>query len=815
MTTLDVVKALRFSGVPDFTWDEDARIVTVPAGSKAEKHGIKVGWRIVEIGIDTLRCSDDSEHTRYCRRIAELIKSKSDLVMYTITFSPDVQVIELDVVDIQEHILASLDTLSQEKREENLQALDQLNQEEKVDLLHDKSVCNALLSHGWEELSVLTGEKSASWLNSQKAIWSRLQAGVAIDAADFDKIDLEYTDSVGDTALHLVSTPEAAALLMDAAIQRFPKVFEVRNNRGELPLEAVLRRVKTTNDRATILDLFSNAAPHTFILTSADGGPMGLLLKEQERKLLPPISVPWSKVSDVLLSEQIEDLQRGYAGLVATLCAEHPDISPDDHVSIWSCLVLEHCFGGLHAVAGESGASSFNHTATTKERLQVVWHAAKMMLDSSVDESVNFSADLVDAATKCVVECTALKGILRGLLSATMGPNSAPFDPREPYREEFVRLVKDLQECTAARLIHNLDMLRQEDPEAWHAVANEIPFKEIHGLDTSGAESRKAPERLRLDAKLLEPIDGIVGLATPKWVLAQQLDLDLVQTLKASGCIEKAGDLVELVSMKSNVLSPGRIRFACLHIAWVWTLVGKHLIEVCSTIKANLGLKDGLNSLPLKGSGDFIIRSFRARSEPKSLSRFLEKSREALEEEVAMGNSSQVLNLEPDLSIDPETATSEQLALQELLTPGCFVCDLVGAEVSVGSYRELLAMYRKLRTWRLTENGCQVVRTKNGFSKEAPDSEGGYRDLKVWIMVACNGTTIVAELQIHLSEVLEQKKYMHLAYECFRGSFDHFHLHEFWQPVPDHSNFLALCAFFRRMFLLGGSAKVSPEATYS
>merc|ERR1712125_36690 len=196
------------------------------------------------------------------------------------------------------------------------------------------------------------------------------------------------------------------------------------------------------------------------------------------------------------------------------------------------------------------------------------------------------------------------------------------------------------------------------------------------------------------------------------------------------------------------------------------------------------GIKPDTSTFPIKGSGDFVISSFRARSEPKGIQRVLEKTEEAIEEEVTKGESERILRLEPDLAGISEGAQEDQLALLEFLTPGCYICDILGAEVSVGSFRELLTLYNMWCSFTLAKDGCQVVRVKNGFSKDAEEAAGGYKDLKLWVMVASQGRYLTAELQMHIHSVLEVKKYMHLAYECYRGSFDHSHLAETWTNVP-------------------------------
>jgi len=565
-----------------------------------------------------------------------------------------------------------------------------------------------------------------------------------------------------------------------------------------------------------VLEMYRKLAPEALCLDCADGHPMGLVLGDDERKFLAPIlSIAWEDVRKVLLAPDLPSMQRGYADLSRRICAARSDLVPSDHVAVWSALLSEHCFGCLDVARNKSGASKFTMSALSRERLEDVWSAAKLLLDCSANESIEPGDDLPGMPN------TALKVLARGLLGSTMGPLQANFDPRETYRERIVALVNDLQLKTATRLKEVLGQRRAMEPEFAVIVENEIPAHALHHLVPSGAPIRDAPERLRLDARLKELTDEIAPVPTPEWVLAQQIDMGMVETLKNADCIKKARDLCDLVETKSSALSPERLRFACLHVAWVWSFCGEHLHGVNSTIREKLGLSAGeeSDSFPCQGSGDFIIHSFRARHEPKGLPRFLEKTQEAIEEEVVIGKSATILKLEADTSIEPEDATGEQLALIELLTPGCYICDIVGAEVSVETFKGMLNLYRKLSGMTLSKDGLQVVRTKNGFSKDALEQAGGYKDLKLWVMVSCEGRSVVAELQVHIHSVLEQKKFMHLPYECFRGSFDHPHLQATWlqkpkepEPIPTEPEPeppKGCCANFCAV-LSGKSSKVAP-----
>merc|ERR1712107_497286 len=165
-----------------------------------------------------------------------------------------------------------------------------------------------------------------------------------------------------------------------------------------------------------------------------------------------------------------------------------------------------------------------------------------------------------------------------------------------------------------------------------------------------------------------------------------------------------------------------------------------------------------------------------------------------------MGGTSQaILKQEPHVSSEGDDLDPCQMALQDLLTPACFICDINGAEVALGGMQDLAAIYRRMRSLRLEKDGCQVVRTKNGFSKDAEEGKGGYRDLKLWIMVNAQGTSALTELQVHLHALHVLKDSMHMPYECSRGSFDHPHLAATWEQkvLPRAGVFERLAALLR------------------
>jgi hypothetical protein len=111
--------------------------------------------------------------------------------------------------------------------------------------------------------------------------------------------------------------------------------------------------------------------------------------------------------------------------------------------------------------------------------------------------------------------------------------------------------------------------------------------------------------------------------------------------------------------------------------------------------------------------------------------------------------------------------------------------DFARCSVSCDSPQQLRAMYEKLMAMRLSSGDMgEVVRVKNGFHPDAPSS-GGYRDIKLNVLIEVPMTVIsvlgkeshshsvrhIAEVQLLLKHYVEVKAHMHLLYKVQRGDF--------------------------------------------
>lgn len=137
--------------------------------------------------------------------------------------------------------------------------------------------------------------------------------------------------------------------------------------------------------------------------------------------------------------------------------------------------------------------------------------------------------------------------------------------------------------------------------------------------------------------------------------------------------------------------------------------------------------------------------------------------------------------LVPPSNISSETAQvlfdirkSKTGNTNDLLCAGGLL-DLVRGSLVCETEEEVRNIYDYAMGFTIKDDGCQVVRVKNGF--QTPGA-GGYADLKLFLYIARDAQDgeapvyHICELQAHLKAFLDCKKYTHLPYEIDRGDFD-------------------------------------------
>eukprot|EP00927_Polykrikos_kofoidii_P044741 TRINITY_DN38627_c0_g1_i1.p1 TRINITY_DN38627_c0_g1~~TRINITY_DN38627_c0_g1_i1.p1 ORF type:complete len:872 (+),score=174.75 TRINITY_DN38627_c0_g1_i1:143-2758(+) len=800
---------------------------SVVPGSQASARGVKVGWRLV--CIDTNPVPRHCEGDRLDKEIHRMIRLASIKTGdYVITFTLPVPVLpalpSLDEDQPSEEEMKNLicdsdilATNSEEGKIKLLNQLEKLGEETRTGLLRSPAVVNKLLeANASSELCVLVQEKTAAEVSACHDLWRQLKApSTEAEAPSTETLmnaaknaDLTFSDTAGDIPLHMVNSAEAAECILDAAgvppgvarggdcatpstVQKFTKfaksctatfsslglwkdgittdqeMLRKRNKRGESPLESILKRITDVAQRKKTVEMFVERAPSCLYTLSSDGSPVALLLDRDELKALSSVSLDWPTIREVLLGEDAAKIRAGYRTLAKMLSEAAPGLDFTDSELVWTALLVEHCFG----VLSKDDKGQLHHTAASRERLSAVWNALKVLLKATADMTLPLE------------EWKKLKELTKSLLLATRGPNQAPFDPREPYRQELVMLIRSLQASMTTKLGKAVVEARDAFPEAAEEVAT-FPKDELHSIVDVVGPALSAPRRLRMDARLTNQPPTVAPLPTPSWVVEQCMDQSVHKDLSGP----KVQDIVELAagtscpSVDQNLMKEEQLRFARLHAAWLRNFCASKQDLISEVTQRAAGI-DGSEEGPWDVKGAYTVLEYRARSEAKGLPRLIEKMCEAISE-VFDEEAKKLLNKEPGTVVNPEHEYNEGMALRSLLTPACWVCDVNGAEVVVGNFKDLAAIYKAMTALKLDKDKCQVVRTKNAFSKEvtAEDvaAKAGYRDLKIFMVLDLKGTNTISEVQLHLKPLHDAKRVMHLPYECVRGSLDHAHLLSLW-----------------------------------
>jgi hypothetical protein len=151
--------------------------------------------------------------------------------------------------------------------------------------------------------------------------------------------------------------------------------------------------------------------------------------------------------------------------------------------------------------------------------------------------------------------------------------------------------------------------------------------------------------------------------------------------------------------------------------------------------------------------------------------------REALDEACSMQGVSppqpEKVSLEK-LQVMFEMQKAHTKAKDDMLCAGGLL-DLVRGSVTCHTEEDVRNVYEAALDWTLAHDGADVVRVKNGFHKPAV---GGYCDLKLFVQVSEDhgeenrALHHICELQVHLKDFLDKKKYTHMPYVVDRGDFD-------------------------------------------
>lgn len=97
--------------------------------------------------------------------------------------------------------------------------------------------------------------------------------------------------------------------------------------------------------------------------------------------------------------------------------------------------------------------------------------------------------------------------------------------------------------------------------------------------------------------------------------------------------------------------------------------------------------------------------------------------------------------------------------------------DLVRGSITCNTEEEVKKVYEAAISLTVENDMAEVVRVKNGFRTPAV---GGYCDLKLFVMVVHHHERVhhICELQVHMKDFLECKRFTHMPYVIDRGDYD-------------------------------------------
>eukprot|EP00746_Dinoflagellata_sp_MGD_P008848 gnl/MRDRNA2_/MRDRNA2_117773_c0_seq1.p1 gnl/MRDRNA2_/MRDRNA2_117773_c0~~gnl/MRDRNA2_/MRDRNA2_117773_c0_seq1.p1 ORF type:complete len:1287 (+),score=280.33 gnl/MRDRNA2_/MRDRNA2_117773_c0_seq1:234-3863(+) len=680
-------------------------------------------------------------------------------------------------------------------------------------------------------------------------------------------VDLLWSNAEGNVALHLAQTIEVAMLLLE----KEPQAISSQNRVGVRPLEAILRRL---DSKCSQVEMFAEpasppanaskkgnkddkahgkakkskdgkakaeAAPepeeavpdepgvprsprfqaaHAFLQVDAyaltRAGPEGwccalLITNDEERDILVP-SVPWSDVEVALRAADLPSFLKAQDGLREALKGLREGSEPEDNVALWYDLVFLSIYGDTVAFgASPHDPLTWKHTPKSCKRLGVVWECMEMLLKNCKDEQA--------------------QSILRALLTATQGPNGlmadgSPFDPRKPYREALTANIAGQVEHVEKTLralisekgspyksLTKVPLLEShpciDDPLIALPTAD-IPEEDMPPKSKRQSVTSTAPPALRVDRA------KCARLQPPQWVLHRDL-YHAVADLRAHGCIQKAGDLFDLIDGTTAVeMRPGSLPekklededtqdpvcltleqalFAKLHCLWLKGFSQSHQASLKQRIgeliiKALPDLKvDQPEGAP---AASLEVKGLHMEPSPKSHGNLwsaavdkLQAAGEKLLKSWNMDDFHDFIDAVPRLALWPaESRSTKSSAALEWSTPGASICDLNAASIVLATSKEAVSLHHVLKGLTWENDKALLLRTESTWHANALIPASGYRDVTDWLLIEADGSPHVLELHIASNAFFEYKGMVNLCQECQSGEFDHPALSHLWSTNP-------------------------------
>lgn len=461
--------------------------------------------------------------------------------------------------------------------------------------------------------------------------------------------------------------------------------------------------------------------------------------------------------------------------------------------SIWSQIskAVAECFEILSLDAVDSTPEVSFRAGRSRFFLHNLWIGALYPLLRTVSDftASEYEAQAFEAWLKStetdnedlkLYEKAAMK-----LASLLKGPMSKEvFDPRAPYRLQLFHWLRKQQNWSADLLEEEYEKAMQQNEGQWLALYPDPQEREVfHQAKKSemdkAAENHNSWRRVRLDiSQDLEnhnswrvANDPVGPVAQPGWVSRECLLWAYRELAEKHGQTNKGFNIANFLGTISALPTQSalcvdgdesgmRTRLMLTHTDWLQATCDARQTQIKDRFETWAYEALGYDAYIGRSTDDRAQRmKFMARKNAKGLERTLEKI--------------------SDILAQIRSQCDEELRnkyMDDLKTAANFITDINGVTIIVKNVADMRKICESLRakTWR--RDRVWVVSTYNTFhttcSKEQYQ-KGGYRDLKMIVLVEIDSARVLVEVQVHLYTFYRLKDpQMHLTYEFVRGSMD-------------------------------------------
>eukprot|EP00746_Dinoflagellata_sp_MGD_P147825 gnl/MRDRNA2_/MRDRNA2_80137_c1_seq1.p1 gnl/MRDRNA2_/MRDRNA2_80137_c1~~gnl/MRDRNA2_/MRDRNA2_80137_c1_seq1.p1 ORF type:complete len:1291 (+),score=291.04 gnl/MRDRNA2_/MRDRNA2_80137_c1_seq1:319-3873(+) len=685
--------------------ESQVQLETDVATLTTRMYAVKPGWKVV--ACNSVMGSADE----VMARVQKAQKERKDCI---ISFEVDEETMRTLPLEVSRKTGARL-LLNEALSHRSLEELGKMSEDEKEMFLQDLYVQQqAVMASAVYEVEVLLG-KSAKTMQACRNLFTAAKKGNLEKLSKIiDSLLEEYgeqgfrelcfqRDGCGNVPLHHATTLGCARIL----VQKGPETTTLKNTDGQSPMHTYIARCRDKEKVSTLSSTFQQ--PPQSIWDLDENGVSGAMWATGfTRENLEEEMPPW------------DDFQ-------TALEKNINEISPalEAFGTHWKGILHFHFFG--EEEVWQTGV----HTKRSEERLITLWQTLKRLFDAA------------RAREKHAVD------LIGDLLKASKGPCVKEFDPRQPYREEFMVEAWHLREKLASENNDAYDELRGDCAD-W--------VKKIEDFLAQEVKEDEELTELHIKPETLWGQGLHFNMSVPSWVQNFDMkkvkeDLQKVNMVKVTH--DTAYDLLQLAIVQDHLndnhefaLNEQDALIARWFGAWLRGVCQEHQKDVVQKMQELLG--------PIAVLG----KTFEARVEAKRFERICERLQELWPEFL---KKFEELEREGQLSLF-DMAKAKMMLRQA----ASFITDINGCTFIATTLEDV-----KHAVEGFQKSGC-LRRMKNGFHTKSK-VHSGYRDIKLIVESEC-GVQLIVEVQILLESFYKRKKFMHLPYEIFRGSFDWFHL---------------------------------------